>query len=90
MTTESINLNSPLNRQIAYDTVLAAVIDFGFTHIGNDIYTHPIYKTRLVKIDDNYFHMQFRMKNGEWVSTFSLRHVHTLKSRLNTFCDARL
>lgn len=73
-----------------YNTVLAAVIAFGFTHIGDNIYSHPKYNTRLVKIDDNYFHMQFKMKNGEWVSTFSAKHVHTLKSRLNTFCDACL
>lgn len=82
--------NNPQNEAMQYDTVLAAVIAFGFTHVGDDIYTHPTYKTRLVKMNENYFHMQFRMKSGEWVSTFSAKHVHTLKSRLNTYCDACL
>ena len=76
--------------QMGYDTVLAAVIDFGFYKAADGGYIHDQYKTRLLEKQDGTFNMQFKIKDGTWCTTFTAYDVHGLKRTLNTFCDACL
>lgn len=72
------------------NTLLVAVISFGFYEDGNGGYIHDIYKTRLLKRYDGTFNMQFKTNDDEWCTTFTAYDVDGLKRKLNTFCDACL
>ena len=75
---------------MGYDTLLAAVISFGFYEDENGGYVHDVYQTKLLKRDDDTFNMQFKMQDGEWCTTFTVYDVSGLKRKLTTFCDAVL